>query len=66
MGLVEYGRKKPFGLGVGAAAAAGAEAILVADDRFGEDKDDFGVDVKGWCTPNGEVNWLLDPIGDPK
>ena len=72
MGLVEYGRKNPFGFGVGAADAAGAEATLVIDedDRLGEDSDDFGVEVKGWCTPNGDVNWLLVrdevAIGDPK
>ena len=71
MGLVEYGLKNPFGFGAGAANAAGAEATLVIDDWFGDDSDDdFGVDVKGWCTPKGDVNELFakgdDAIGDPK
>ena len=72
VGLVEYGLKNPFGLGVGAANAAGADATLVIeDDWFGDDNDDdFGVDVKGWCTPRGDVNELLvkgdEAIGDPK
>ena len=69
MGLVEYGRKNPFGFCVGAANAAGADATLVADadDWFGDDSDDFGVDVKG---PNGDVNELVArgdvARGDPK
>ena len=58
-GLVEYGRKNPFGFGVGADRAAGAEATFVAGD-------DFGVDVKGW--PIGDVKELFNeaPSGDPK
>jgi len=32
VGLVEYGRKNPFGLCVGAANAEGADATLVADE----------------------------------
>ena len=39
MGLVEYGRKNPFGFGVGADRAAGAEATLVINDdlEFGDE-----------------------------
>ena len=39
-------------------------------DEFGDESDDFGVDVKGWCRPKGDVIELLvsgdAAIGDPK
>jgi hypothetical protein len=44
--------------------------VIDEDDWFGDESDDFGVDVKGWCTPKGDVNELLfsgdEAIGDPK
>ena len=72
VGLIECGQINPFGFGVGAANAAGAEDTFVIDedDWFGDESDDFAVDVKGWCTPKGDVIELLvsgdEAIGDPK